>query len=266
VGVLDGRRVVVVGASAGIGRSVALHAVREGAQVVAVARRADRLAELVDEAGGGTALIADISDGDDCRRVGDAAARELGAVDLLLHAAAMAPLKRFADTTVDDWRTVLATNLIGVHQVIAAVLPVLAPSAIVSVMSSETIGQARAGLGAYSATKAALEESLRCWHTEHPDIRFSCVAVGSTVPTEFGNAFDLPLLIELMADWARHGLAQAEFMDTDEVGDFLVRMYAAALPYPQVNVEHMILRSPSGLLGDAQKLIEQAESTIPQKS
>ncbi|MEX1007946.1 MAG: SDR family oxidoreductase [Acidimicrobiia bacterium] len=266
MGVLDGRRVVVVGASAGIGRSFALHAVREGAQLVAAARRADRLAELVDEAGGGATVVADITNDGDCRRVADAAARELGAVDILLHAAAMSPLKRFADTTADDWRAVLGTNLIGVHQVINAVLPILAPAGIVGVLSSETIGQPRAGLGAYSVSKAALEESLRCWHNEHPNIRFSCIAVGSTVPTEFGNSFDLPLLNDLMTDWALHGLAQAEFMDTEEVGDFLVRLYAAALPYPQVNVEHMILRSPSGLMGDAQKLIAQAATTIPQKS
>jgi NAD(P)-dependent dehydrogenase (short-subunit alcohol dehydrogenase family) len=263
--VLDGRRVLVVGASAGIGRSFALHAAREGAQLVAAARRADKLAELIDEAGGGTIVVADIADAADCRRVADTAARDLGAVDILLHAAGMAPLKRFADTTVDDWRTVLATNLIGVHQMINAVLPVLAPGGIISVLSSETVGQPRAGLGAYSVTKAALEESLRCWHTEHPNVRFSCVAVGSTVPTEFGHSFDLPLLGDLMTDWARHGLAQAEFMDTEEVGDFLVKLYAAALPYPQVNVEHMILRSPSGLVGDAQKLIETAEATIPQE-
>ena len=139
----------------------------------------------------------------------------------------------------------------------------LAPGAIVGVLSSETIGQPRSGLGAYSVSKAALEESLRCWHNEHPNIRFSCVAVGSTVPTEFGNSFDLPLLGDLMSDWALHGLAQAEFMDTDEVGDFLVHMYAAALPYAQVNVEHLVLRSPSGLMGDAQKMMDHAAATIP---
>ena len=231
---------------------------------MAVARRADRLEELAAEIGGGAMVVADISDADDCRRMADEARRELGEVDLVLHGAAMAPLKRFVDTTAADWHTVLATNLIGVHQVINALLPVLAPGGIISVMSSETVGQPRAGLGAYSASKAALEESLRCWHTEHPNVRFSCVAVGSTVPTEFGAAFDLPLLGELMADWALHGLAQAEFMATDEVGDFLVNMYAAALPYAQVNVEHIVLRSPSGLMGDAQKLIDYAEATIPQ--
>jgi NAD(P)-dependent dehydrogenase (short-subunit alcohol dehydrogenase family) len=262
VGVLDGRRVLVIGASAGIGGAFARHAAAEGAQLVVVARRADRLEELVAEVGG-SMVAADVSDENDCRRLAAEVRRELGEVDLVLHAAAMAPLKRFADTTGDDWRSVLATNLIGVHQVITAVLPMLAPGAIVAVISSETVGQARSGLGAYSVSKAALEESLRCWHTEHPNIRFSCVAVGSTVPTEFGNAFDLPLLGELMNDWALHGLAQAEFMDTEEVGDFLVRMYAAALPYAQVNIEHLVLRSPSGLMGDAQKLLDHAQSTIP---
>ena len=142
----------------------------------------------------------------------------------------------------------------------------LTPGAIVSVLSSETIGQPRAGLGAYGASKAALEEALRCWHTEHPGVRFSCIAVGSTVPTEFGNGFDMELLTELMADWARHGLAQAAFMDTDEVGDVLVKMLAAALPYPEVNLEHVLMRSPSDVVGSAQAMIEHAEATIPSAS
>jgi NAD(P)-dependent dehydrogenase (short-subunit alcohol dehydrogenase family) len=263
VGVLDGRRVVVVGASAGIGRAFAARAIGEGAKVVAAARRAERLAELVADAGGGIPVAADVSEPDDCARIADSARAELGEIDLVLHTAAMSPLKRFRDTTVDDWRAVLGTNLVGVHQLIAALLPVLAPAGIVGVLSSETIGQARAGLGAYSASKAALEESMRVWHAEHPGIRFSCVAVGSTVPTEFGHSFDLPLLTELMGEWAMHGLAQSEFMDTEEVADFLVHMFAAALPYPQVNIEHLLLRSPSGVMADAQKLVDTAAATIP---
>jgi NAD(P)-dependent dehydrogenase (short-subunit alcohol dehydrogenase family) len=181
----------------------------------------------------------------------------------VLHAAGSAPLKRFADMTAEDWQWVMATNVIGVHHVINGVLPMLSPGGVIAVLSSETIGQPRAGLGGYSASKAALEESLRCWHTEHPGVRFSTIAVGSTVPTEFGNSFDMTLLTELMADWARHGLAQQEFMATDDVGDALVKLLAAVLPYPEVNLEHVVLRSPSAVLDTAAGMIEHAETTIP---
>lgn len=264
MGVLDGRRVVVVGASSGIGRAFAVHAAKEGGQLVVVGRRADRLADLVAEIGTGTPVAVDIGSADNCARIADAVRRELDHVDLVLHAAAAAPLKRMVDTTAGDWQQVIATNVVGMHQVITELLPLLAPNGIIGVLSSETIGQRRAGLGAYSASKAALEEALLYWRTENPGVRFSCVAVGSTVPTEFGRTFDLPLLTELMADWTLHGLAQSEFMDADELGEFLVRMYAAALPFPQVNIEHLLVRSPSGLMASAQKLIDQAEATIPQ--
>ena len=263
MGVLEGRRVVVVGASAGIGRAFAQHAMAEGARVMVVARRSDKLAELLDETGSGIAVPADVSSADDCDGIADAARRELGEVDVVLHAAASAPLKKLTDMTAEDWHGIMATNVFGVQHVIRALLPVLAPGAIVAVLSSEAIGQPRAGLGAYAASKAALEESLRGWHTENPGIRFSCLAVGSTVPTEFGIGFDMELLVELMADWARHGLAQEQFMATDDLGDALVKMLAAVLPYPEVNLEHVLVRSPSAVVGTAQGMIDHAESVRP---
>src|SRR5450432_3738557 len=58
---LAGRTVLVIGASAGIGRSFATRAVQSGAEVVVVARRADRLEALVTEAGTCTTLAVDIS-------------------------------------------------------------------------------------------------------------------------------------------------------------------------------------------------------------
>jgi NAD(P)-dependent dehydrogenase (short-subunit alcohol dehydrogenase family) len=260
---LEGRRVLVVGASAGIGEAFAARAIREGAVVALTARRKERLEEIVAEAGGGVAIVADVSDPDDCARLGEEVRRELGEIDLVMYAAAMAPLKRFAETTAEEWRTVLATNVIGVHQVIAAVLPLMTPGGIIAVMSSETVGQPRSGLGAYSASKAALEESLRCWHNENPGIRFTCVAVGSTVPTEFGHTFDMELLMEMMNDWAMRGLAQSEFMSTDEVGEVLIGIFAAALPYPGVGLEHITVRSPSPVIGSADTMNAHAETTIP---
>jgi NAD(P)-dependent dehydrogenase (short-subunit alcohol dehydrogenase family) len=226
---------------------------------VVAARRAEVLEEVVAAAGSATAVRVDICDADDCRALAERVRRELGEVDVVLHAAASAPLRRLVDMTTADWQHVMTTNLIGVQHVIGALLPVLAPGAIVGVLSSETIGQPRAALVGYAASKAALEESLRGWHTEHPGVRFSCIAVGSTVPTEFGIGFEMELLTEVMADWARHGLAQESFMDATELGTALVRIVGAVLPYPDINLEHVLVRSPSGVTGTSALMQDTAE-------
>src|ERR1700757_1631168 len=80
---LAGKRVVVVGASAGIGRAFAVHAGKEGADLLIAARRQDRLEEVVAEAGCGTAIGADVRSAEECERVADAARDRLGGIDLL---------------------------------------------------------------------------------------------------------------------------------------------------------------------------------------
>ena len=69
------QRIVVTGASSGIGRAVAVHAVRRGWRVLAVARRAERLASLAQETGCET-LVADLTSDDDVARLVDAATGE----------------------------------------------------------------------------------------------------------------------------------------------------------------------------------------------
>jgi NAD(P)-dependent dehydrogenase (short-subunit alcohol dehydrogenase family) len=170
-----------------------------------------------------------------------------GPIDLVFISAGAAPMRMFEDTSPDDWRRVLDLNVVGVHQVIRAVLPHLAPGAIVAALSSEGVNQPRTALGAYVVSKVALERSLEMWRTEHPALRFSCVAIGATQPTEFGYQFDMELLGRALDDWAKRGLAQADFMETDEVAQFLADMYATALRFPGIGVEHVVLRSPSAV-------------------
>jgi NAD(P)-dependent dehydrogenase (short-subunit alcohol dehydrogenase family) len=249
-GVLAGRRVLVVGASAGVGRAVAVAAVAAGADVVLAARRADRLGEAVAEAGGGTAVVADVRDQAGCTRLVDETVGAMGALDVVVYAAGRAPLQTMADTGADEWADTLATNVIGVNQVIAAAVPHLSEGGVISVLSSETVGRPRYALGAYSASKAALDESLRAWRHEHPTLRFSCLAIGATQPTDFGLAFDRDVLGPAYDHWVRHGFMQQDFMDTAEVAEFLVALLAIALRFPKLSVEHLLLRSPSPLLGD----------------
>jgi NAD(P)-dependent dehydrogenase (short-subunit alcohol dehydrogenase family) len=245
---LTGRRVLVVGASSGIGRAVAVQAVAEGAEVVFAARRKDKLDAAIAEAGGGHPLPADIASVDDCARLGDEAAALLGGpIDVVFISAGSAPMRMFKDTSVEDWKHVLDLNVVGIHQVIRSVLPHLVPGAIVAAVSSEGVSQPRTALGAYVVSKVALERSLIAWRTEHPEVRFSCVAVGATVPTEFGNMFDMELLGAALEDWAKRGLAQADFMDSTELGTYLVAMFALGLRFPGINVDHIVLRSPSAV-------------------
>jgi NAD(P)-dependent dehydrogenase (short-subunit alcohol dehydrogenase family) len=106
-------------------------------------------------------------------------------------------------------------------------------------------------LGAYNASKAALEESLKIWRAEEPRVRFSCVAVGATVPTEFGSEFDPELLVASLDDWTRRGLMHEQFMPTDELAAVLVGTLAAALQWPSIGIDHISLRSASPVVGTA---------------
>lgn len=246
---LAGRRVLVVGASAGVGRAFAELAVRQGAQVVVSARRAERLAEIVAEAGGGVAVPGDVSRDDDCRRIVEGAVAELGSIDLLFYGVGLAPLRPLIETDGEAWRNLLATNVVGLQQVLAAAVPHMAEGAIAAVLSSETVGRPRPSLGAYGASKAALTESLRAWRLEHPEVRFSCVALGATQPTEFGDAFEMERIVPLLDVWARHGLMQRDFMETTDVAALLGGVLATALQYPGVAIEDLVLRSPSPVAG-----------------
>ncbi|WP_231996277.1 SDR family oxidoreductase [Mycobacterium scrofulaceum] len=242
---LAGKRVVVVGASAGIGRAFAVRAGKEGADLLIAARRRDRLDEVAADAGCGAAISADVRNADDCGRLADMARESLGEIDLLFISVGYAPLRMFADTSLDDWTDVMQTNVVGVHQVIKCCLPVLAPAAIVSALSSETVGQPRTALGAYSSSKAALSESLNAWRTEHPGFRYCCVTVGGTVPTEFTAAFEPGLLGVVVQDWVARGLLQETLMSPADVADMLAGTFASALNFPAVGLEQLVIRPPS---------------------
>jgi NAD(P)-dependent dehydrogenase (short-subunit alcohol dehydrogenase family) len=246
---LADRRVVVVGASAGIGRAFARRAIATGASVAVVGRRAERLAELVDGAPSAVVVAGDVRAPGDCSRIVIEAAAALGGIDLLLYCAGSSPLRALSDTTDDDWATVFETHVLGVHRIVRESLGHLPPHAVVAVLSSETVGRPRYGLGAYGASKAALDQLLHTLRVEHPGVRFATVTVGATFPTEFGDGFDPEVLGHAMSEWTRHGLMTEQMMDPDEVAGVLAGVFAAALANPSVGVEHLVVRPPSPVLG-----------------
>jgi NAD(P)-dependent dehydrogenase (short-subunit alcohol dehydrogenase family) len=246
---LAGARVLVVGASSGIGRAFAVAAVKDGARVVLAARRRAELEKARAEAGGGLCVPVDLHEPDSGTRIAEAVRDHLGGLDLLVSCVGAAPLRMLADMSHEDWQHVFQTNVIGVHRVLSACLPLLERDAMVMAFSTESIGQPRTGLGAYVASKAALEQMVSTWRAERPWLRFTIVTVGATFPTDFGVAFDMELLTHLMSDWAARGIAHEEYMTPEGVAAVLLGTAATSWRQPGVCIEQLTLRSPSPVTG-----------------
>jgi NAD(P)-dependent dehydrogenase (short-subunit alcohol dehydrogenase family) len=246
---LAGARVLVAGASSGIGRAFAVGAVKDGARVVLAARRRELMEKASAEAGGGVCVPVDLQEPDSGTRLAEAVREHLGGLDLMVSCVGAAPLRMLAATSHEDWQQVLQTNVIGVHRMLTACLPLLERHAMIMVFSTESIGQPRTGLGAYMASKAALEQMVTCWRAEHPWLRFTIVTVGATFPTDFGVAFDGELLTRLLADWAARGIAQEEYMTPEDVAAVLLGTAASSWRLPGVCIEHLTVRSPSPVTG-----------------
>jgi NAD(P)-dependent dehydrogenase (short-subunit alcohol dehydrogenase family) len=170
-------RLLVVGASSGIGRALALLAAREGIDVVAAARRADRLDELPVET-----VVCDARSAHDCETVVASAVSRLGGLDAVVYAAGVSPLVAVADTGADVWRDVLDTNVVGAALVVRAALPhLIAASGRAVFLSSDSVPRPYPGLVAYAASKAALNTLVAGWRVECPGVTFTRVAVGPTV-------------------------------------------------------------------------------------
>jgi NAD(P)-dependent dehydrogenase (short-subunit alcohol dehydrogenase family) len=200
-------RVLVVGASSGIGREVAVQLGAAGAHVVLAARRADRLAEAAAECGDrATSVVCDVRDPAQCDSVVATAVDRLGGLDAVVYATAIDPLVRLVDTDLERWRQVYETNVFGASLITrAALAPLTSSGGRMVYISATSVGRPLPGMGAYETSKAALDELVRAWRGEHPEIGFCNVAVGNTLGTEVYESWDGELLAELSPVWEARG-------------------------------------------------------------
>ena len=124
---IEGKIVVITGASSGLGEATARLLSAQGATVVLGARRADRLKALANEltrAGGrALALATDVTDRDQVKNLADTAAEKFGCLDVMINNAGLmqqSPLERLK---VDEWDNMIDINIKGVLYGIAAALP-----------------------------------------------------------------------------------------------------------------------------------------------
>jgi len=241
-------RTVVVGASSGLGRSIAIGLTQRGAQVAMLARRRERLDAAVEEAGGGAlAIVCDVTDEASCRSAIDDAATRLGGIDSLLYAPAIGPLAHLVDIDTETWRRVFDTNVTGAARITAAAVPHLTASAgTVAYLSSvsASLTPPWPGLGAYIVSKAALDKLVEAWRAEHPGSGFTRLVVGDCSGGEgdsqsaFNVDWDPELAMEFAPGWVTRGLIAGCLIEIDQlisVVDTVLRS-GASLSIPSVTV------------------------------
>jgi NAD(P)-dependent dehydrogenase (short-subunit alcohol dehydrogenase family) len=208
-------RLLVVGASSGIGEAIARLARERGHLVAAAARRKDRLHNLGSDV---VTIEADVTDEVSCGALVTDAVAELGGLDALVYAAGVAPLVPLGETDGDVWARVLATNVVGASLVTRAALPALTEShGRAAYLSMGHSGRPWPFLGAYSVSKAALEDLVRAWRTEHPEIGFTTVAIGPTA-TPMADGWDPATAGEAFEAWQRTGhLTTTDTMNAADV-------------------------------------------------
>ncbi len=125
---IQGKVVVITGASSGIGAVTAKQLAKQGAAVVLGARRKERLEALVreiEQAGGKALAVAcDVVKRDDMAALVQAGVSTFGKVDVLINNAGIMPLSPMSELRVEEWEQTLDVNVKGVLYGIAAALPV----------------------------------------------------------------------------------------------------------------------------------------------
>ena len=184
----------VTGASAGIGAAVCRLAVQRGWRVTACARREDRLQDLQAELGASLVTqVADVTDRQSLDQVVAAGVAAHGPIDAVIANAGRGCDGELLDLSGDDLASVMAVNLGGVHNSVLATRPHWAPRARVVIVASIVSFLTVPRMGAYCATKHAVDSYASALRMELAAAGHAVVSIHpGTVATEFFDVAPAP--------------------------------------------------------------------------
>ncbi|RBP97960.1 oxidoreductase [Bifidobacterium aemilianum] len=235
------KRVVVTGASSGIGQATTRRLVAEGWQVVALARREDRLKALATQLGGACSYqVCDITDEESTQAAVDAILAA-GPVKALVNCSGAARGKDpVASASLDDWRQMYELNVLGTLRITQKLLPALKDTAanqgggtVLIISSTAGIEPYEGGAG-YCASKSAERIMARVLRLEQigQPLRVIDIAPGMVQTEEFSlkrfggdrskaasvyQGVPSPLTADDVADCAAWALAQPDRVDIDQI-------------------------------------------------
>ena len=186
---IEGKVILITGASSGIGEATARPLASAGASVMLGARRTDRLEKLVTEirAAGGTAQAhtLDVTSRQDCEAFAQAALDAFGRIDVIVNNAGVMPLSPMASLKVDEWDRMIDVNIRGVLYGVAAVLPTMNKQGHGQIINVASIGGLRVTPTAavYCATKFAVRAISDGLRQENDKIRVTWCPQGSSSPS-----------------------------------------------------------------------------------
>ncbi len=235
---IEGKVVVITGASSGIGEATARLLANRGARVVLGARRKERLATLADEikAAGGTAsfLLADVTKRADVEALVRLAVDTYGRLDVVVNNAGVMPLSALEALKVEEWDRMIDVNIRGVLHGIAAGLPVMKRQKSGQFVNVSSIGGHHVfpTAAVYCATKyavVAISEGLR---QENSDVRVTVISPGVT-ESELAESITDPAAKEGMETFRRIAIP----------AEAIARSIAFAIEQPDdVDVNEIIVR------------------------
>jgi 3-hydroxy acid dehydrogenase/malonic semialdehyde reductase len=233
MGPLAGRKALVTGASAGIGAATARALSAAGAEVVLVARRRERLAEIARACPGSRSVVLDVRDA-------RAAERELSGLEidvLVANAGLSIGMERLPGGKPEDWAAAIDTNIKGVLHTVHAVVPgmVVRGRGDVVLLGSVAGRQVYPGGAVYCATKhavRALYEAMRV-DMAGSGLRFTTVDPGMVGETEFS-----PIRFRGDVEKANAVYAGVDYLKPEDVAEAIV--WAVTRP-ARVNIGEIVM-------------------------
>jgi NADP-dependent 3-hydroxy acid dehydrogenase YdfG len=233
---------LVTGASSGIGQGVALALAAEGATVAVVARRAERLSELVGriEAAGGSAvaIAGDVTDEAFATGLVEDVARRFGRLDILVNGAGVIQAGGVENADLPEWRRVIEINIMANLYMCRAAIGVMKPRGAGDIVNITSTSGRRSsgGFGPYCTSKFglwAMTEGMR-QEVGKAGIRVCNIEPGAT-STEIANNITDPNIRTAIDAYSQRD----ESLKPEDIAAAVV--FVVSLP-PRANVSEILIR------------------------